>query len=124
MNAGIRFKLSFMMFLEFFVWGGWFVTLGTFLSQNLQASGPETANVFSTQSWGAIIAPFIIGLIADRYFNAERILGVLHIVGAILMYQMYTAPDVSVFFPYALGYMIIYMPTLALVNSISSTSMW
>jgi len=123
MNAGIRFKLSFMMFLEFFVWGGWFVTLGTFLSQNLQASGPETANVFSTQSWGAIIAPFIIGLIADRYFNAERILGVLHIVGAILMYQMYTAPDVSVFFPYALGYMIIYMPTLALVNSISFRQM-
>jgi len=112
-----------MMFLEFFVWGGWFVTLGTFLSQNLQASGPETANVFSTQSWGAIIAPFIIGLIADRYFNAERILGVLHIVGAILMYQMYTAPDVSVFFPYALGYMIIYMPTLALVNSISFRQM-
>lgn len=123
MNAGIRFKLSFMMFLEFFVWGGWFVTLGTFLSQNLQASGPETANVFSTQSWGAIIAPFIIGLIADRYFNAERILGLLHIVGAILMYQMYTAPDVSVFFPYALGYMIIYMPTLALVNSISFRQM-
>lgn len=123
MNAGIRFKLSFMMFLEFFVWGGWFVTLGTFLSQNLQASGPETANVFSTQSWGAIIAPFIIGLIADRYFNAERILGVLHIVGALLMYLMYTAPDVSVFFPYALGYMIIYMPTLALVNSISFRQM-
>lgn len=123
MNVGIRFKLSFMMFLEFFVWGGWFVTLGTFLSQNLQASGPETANVFSTQSWGAIIAPFIIGLIADRYFNAERILGVLHIVGALLMYLMYTAPDVSVFFPYALGYMIIFMPTLSLVNSISFRQM-
>lgn len=123
MNAGIRFKLSFMMFLEFFIWGGWFVTLGTFLSQNLQASGPETANVFSTQSWGAIIAPFIIGLIADKYFNAERILGVLHLVGALLMYLMYSAPDVSVFFPYALGYMIIYMPTLALVNSISFRQM-
>lgn len=119
MNTTIRFKLSFMMFLEFFIWGSWFVTLGTFLSQKLNASGLETANVFSTQSWGAIIAPFIIGLIADKYFNAERILGVLHILGAILMYQMYQATEVSVFYPYALGYMILYMPTLALVNSVS-----
>lgn len=119
MNTTIRFKLSFMMFLEFFIWGSWFVTLGTFLSQKLNATGLETANVFSTQSWGAIIAPFIIGLIADKYFNAERILGVLHILGALLMYQMYQATDVSVFYPYALGYMILYMPTLALVNSVS-----
>lgn len=112
-----------MMFLEFFVWGAWFVTLGTFLSQNLKASGLETANVFSTQSWGAIIAPFIIGLIADKYFNAERILGILHILGAFLMYQMYSATDISVFYPYVLAYMIIYMPTLALVNSVSFRQM-
>lgn len=82
MSVSIRFKLSFMMFLEFFIWGAWFVTLGTFLIQNLKASQYEIANVFSTQSLGAIIAPFIIGMIADRYFNAERILGILHIVGA------------------------------------------
>ncbi|MFA6275712.1 MAG: nucleoside permease [Pedobacter sp.] len=123
MNSTTRIKLSFMMFLEFFIWGAWFVTLGTFLATNLKASGPETGSVFSTQSWGAIIAPFIIGLIADRYFNAEKILGVLHIVGAILMYQMYNATDISVFYPYALGYMILYMPTLALVNSVSFNQM-
>jgi len=107
------------MFLEFFIWGAWFVTLGTFLSQNLHASELEKASVFSTQSFGAIIAPFIIGLIADRYFNAERILGVLHLVGACLMYQMYQATDVGAFYPYVLAYMILYMPTLALVNSVS-----
>lgn len=107
------------MFLEFFIWGAWFVTLGTYLAQDLNASGLETANVFSTQSWGAIIAPFIIGLIADRFFNAERILGVLHLVGAVLMYQLYKAPDVGVFYPYVLAYMVLYMPTLALVNSLS-----
>jgi len=112
-----------MMFLEFFIWGAWFVTLGTFLSQSLNASGLETANVFSTQSWGAIIAPFIIGLIADKYFNAERILGVLHLAGAILMFQMYSAPNVGVFYPYVLAYMILYMPTLALVNSVSFRQM-
>ena len=112
-----------MMFLEFFIWGGWFVTLGTFLGNNLNATGGESARVFSTQSWGAIIAPFIIGLIADRYINAEKILGALHIIGAILMYQMYNADNISVFYPYVLVYMILYMPTIALVNSVSFNQM-
>jgi len=115
----VRFQLSAMMFLEFFIWGGWFVTLGTFLGNNLEATGTQTAMAFSTQSWGAIIAPFIIGLIADKFFNAERILGFLHLAGAVLLYMMYTSQNFSTFYPYILGYMIIYMPTLALVNSIS-----
>lgn len=123
MDNKIKIQLSFMMFLEFFIWGGWFVTLGTFLGNNLNATGAESAMAFSTQSWGAIIAPFIIGLVADRYFNAERILGVLHLLGAVLMYQMYTAVDFAGFYPYILGYMILYMPTLALVNSISFNQM-
>ena len=123
MSNFTRFQLSFMMFLEFFIWGGWFVTLGSFLGNNLNASGAESAMAFSTQSWGAIIAPFIIGLIADRYFNAERILGVLHIIGAILMYQMSQTTEFSTFYPYVLGYMIAYMPTLALVNSVSFNQM-
>ena len=123
MNSKIKFQLSTMMFLEFFIWGGWFVTLGTFLGNNLNATGAEMGMAFSTQSWGAIIAPFIIGLIADRYFNAERILGVLHLAGAFLMYQMYGATEFSTFYPYVLGYMILYMPTLALVNSISFKQM-
>ena len=123
MSSTIRIKLSFMMFLEFFIWGSWFVTLGTFLAVNLTASGSQTASVFSTQSWGAIIAPFIIGLIADRYFNAEKILGFLHLIGAVLMYQMYNATDITVFYPYVFGYMVLYMPTLALVNSVSFNQM-
>lgn len=123
MKFGIRFQLSFMMFLEFFIWGGWFVTLGTFLGNNLNATDGEIALAFSTQSWGAIIAPFIIGLIADRYFNAERILGALHLIGAMLLYLMYHTTEFDVFYPYVLGYMVLYMPTLALVNSISFNQM-
>ena len=69
MKSLIRVQLSVMMFLEFFIWGGWFVTLGTFMGQNLNATAGEIGAAFSTQSWGAIIAPFIIGLIADRYFK-------------------------------------------------------
>ncbi|WP_312669304.1 MFS transporter, partial [Stutzerimonas nitrititolerans] len=76
-------RLSLMMFLQFFIWGGWFVTLGTFLANNLSATGGQIGMAFSTQSWGAILAPFVIGLIADRYFNAERLLAILHLVGAV-----------------------------------------
>ncbi|MBS4062927.1 MAG: nucleoside permease [Chitinophagaceae bacterium] len=123
MALSTRIQLSLMMFLEFFIWGGWFVTLGTFLGNNLAASGAESGQVFSTQSWGAIIAPFIIGLIADRFINAERILGVLHLLGALLMYKMYGAENISTFYPYVLAYMICYMPTLALVNSVSFNQM-
>lgn len=123
MKSTIRVQLSFMMFLEFFIWGAWFVTLGTFLAKNLNATEFEKANVFSTQSWGAIIAPFIIGLIADRFFNAERILGILHLAGAALMYMMFKSENTAAFYPYVLSYMILYMPTLALVNSVSFRQM-
>lgn len=123
MTLANRIKLSAMMFLEFFIWGAWFVTLGTFLGNNLQASGTQTAAAFSTQSFGAIIAPFIIGLIADKYFNAERILGILHLAGAALMYMMFRADDFSQFYPFVFAYMVVYMPTLALVNSVSFNQM-
>jgi len=118
-NSGITARLSVMMFLQFFIWGGWFVTLGSYLLYNLSTTDAQSSMAFSTQSWGAIIAPFIIGLIADRYFNAERILAFLHLAGAVLMYLMYQATDFSNFYPYVLAYMILYMPTLALVNSVS-----
>lgn len=122
-NTGITTRLSVMMFLQFFIWGGWFVTLGTYMGNNISATDGQIAQAFSTQSLGAIIAPFIIGLIADRFFNAERILGVLHLVGAVLMYLMANAEDFSTFYPYLLGYMILYMPTLALVNSVAFRTM-
>src|SRR5215470_10507836 len=112
-----------MMFLQFFIWGGWFVTMGSYLAANLHASGAQTGLAYSTQSWGAIIAPFIVGLIADRYVNAERLLGALHIAGGILMYALFNARDFGAFYPYVLAYMILYMPTLALVNAISFRQM-
>jgi nucleoside transporter len=112
-----------MMFLEFFIWGAWFVTLGTFLGNNLKATDGDIALAFSTQSWGAIIAPFVIGIIADRYFNAERILGVLHLLGALLMYFMYQSTVFESFYILVLVYMVLYMPTLALVNSVSFNQM-
>ncbi|MFQ3352369.1 MAG: nucleoside transporter [Candidatus Marivariicella framensis] len=119
----IKFQLSFMMFLEFFIWGGWFVTMGTFLSQSFNASGSQLAQAYETQSIGAIIAPFIIGLIADRYFSAQKILGFLHILGAVILYLAGTSDDFLSFYPFVLIYMILYMPTLALVNSVAFRQM-
>ncbi|QIL75252.1 MULTISPECIES: nucleoside permease [Hymenobacter] len=123
MTSSIRIKLSIMMFLEFFIWGAWFVTLGTYLLRNLSATGTQVGVAFLTQSIGAIVAPFIIGLIADRFFSAQKILGVLHLAGALLLWRASSSPDFGSFYPNILTYMILYMPTLALVNSIAFRQM-
>ncbi len=123
MKTTIKIRLCTMMFLEFFIWGGWFVTMGSYLAANLHASGVQTGLAYSTQSWGAIIAPFIVGLIADRYFNAERLLGIFHLAGGVLMYALYSTRDFAAFYPFLFAYMILYMPTLALVNAISFRQM-
>ncbi|MBS1524085.1 MAG: nucleoside permease [Bacteroidetes bacterium] len=123
MTPFVRLKLSTMMFLEFFIWGAWFVTMGTYLMTSLHASGTQNADAYLTQAFGAVLAPFIIGLIADKYFSAQKILGVLHLIGAALLFYESIAPDFARFYPGILAYMIVYMPTLALVNSVSFKQM-
>ncbi len=119
----VKIRLSLMMFLEFFVWGSWYVTMGTFLGANIQAKDQDISLAFSTQSLGAILAPFLVGLIADRYFQAQKILGSIHLLGAVMLYALHQAVYFTAFFPILLGYMILFMPTLALVNSISFNQM-
>ena len=123
MTTGIRIKLSTMMFLEFFIWGAWFVTMGTYLGKTLHASPIQNSGAYAAQSWGAILAPFIIGLIADRYFSAQKVLGVLHLVGGALLLYITTIDNFQAFYPVMLAYMILYMPTLALVNSVAFRQM-
>lgn len=106
------------MFLEFFIWGVWFVTLGTYVLQQLDGSGTQVGLAFLSQSIGAILAPFIVGLIADRYFPAQRIFGALHLAGAALLWYCATVPNFEAFYPVVLLYMVLYMPTLALANAI------
>ena len=119
MRLTTRVQLSVMMFLQFFVWGAWFVTMGTYLPHAFKASGVQIGTAYLSQSIGAIIAPFIIGLIADRFFPAQKILGVLHLLGGALMWYISTATDYSTFLPIIIAYMVLYMPTIALANSIS-----
>lgn len=123
MKTRVRLQLSVMMFLEFFVWGSWFVTMGTYLGQSLGTDAGAVGTAYMTQAWGAIVAPFVVGLIADRFFAAQRLLGVIHLIGAALMYFIGNAVDFEGFFPLLLVYMILYMPTLALANSVAFNQM-
>jgi nucleoside transporter len=120
MNFKVRLQLSVMMFLNFFVWGIWFVTMGTYLIKgNIGATDGQTGLAYGTQCLGAIIAPFIIGMIADRFFAAQKILGVLHIIGAGLLFYLTTITNFSSFYSILLIYMILFMPSLGLVNAIA-----
>lgn len=121
----IRARLSVMMFLQYFVWGAWFVTLGTYILSN---TGKEGAKIFEdgfigiaygTASIGGMIAPFFVGMIADRFFSSERILAVLHLAGAGFLYYLSTLTDQRLIYAALIGYFICYMPTLALSNSLS-----
>jgi len=117
-------RLGAMMFLQFFIWGAWFVTLGTYLVQGpLQASASQVATAFLSQSIGAIVAPFLVGLIADRYFAAQRILALLHLAGAALMWGASTASSFGAFSACVMAYMLLFMPTLALANSVAMRHM-
>jgi len=123
MSTTTRFQLMVMMFLEFLIWGSWYVTMGTYLGDNLQATGVQIGLAYQTVSIGAIIAPFFIGLIADRFFPAQRILGVLHLVGAVVLYFLGQQSTFNGFYPLILAYMLLYMPTLALVNAVAFKQM-
>jgi nucleoside transporter len=113
-----------MMFINFFIWGIWFVTMGTYLTKGIiAATGAQTGLAYGTQCLGAIIAPFIVGMIADKFFSAQKILGVLHIIGSVLLYLLSTKSAFDSFYTLLLFYMILFMPTLALVNSISMNQM-
>src|SRR5680860_1046023 len=119
MKSSIRIQLSLLMFLEYFIWGAWYVTMGTYLFANLQASAVQVGSSYANLAIAAIISPFFVGLIADRYFEAQKVMGVLHIAGAIVLYYVSTVVEFNEFWWSILLYTLLYMPTMALANSIS-----
>lgn len=119
MNLTVRTQLSIMMFVNFFIWGAWFVTLSTYLKDGLKFDLSDVAAAYSTTNWGAIISPFLVGMIADRFFSSERVLGVLHLLGGLIMFYAATVTDPGTLFWVLLVYAACYMPSLALTNTIS-----
>src|SRR4030095_10411382 len=123
MKPTTRLQLSVMMFLQFFIWGAWYVTMGTYLDKVLGATGIQVGAAYSAMAIATIFSPIFVGMIADRFFSAQKLLGVLHIVGALLLYYITKIDNPSFFYWILLLYSLMYAPTLALANSVAFRQM-
>lgn len=119
----MKIRLSIVMFIQFFIWGSWYITMGTYLKYTLHFSGAQIGLAYSTAAIASMISPFIIGMIADRYFSANRVMAFLNAVGVILLCLLTQVKEFSLFFPLLLLYTICYMPTTALCNSVSMVNL-
>ncbi len=123
MTAITKIRLSTMMFFEYFIWGAWYVTVGTWMSSTLHFSGQQVGLVAGTTAVGAIVAPFLVGLIADKFFATEKVLATLHILGAAFLFLTSRQTSFGMVYASLLLYSLCYMPTMALANSLSFRQM-
>src|SRR5580765_2748296 len=119
MQTALKTKLSIFMFLQYFIWGSWYVSMGTYLANVLKFSGQEIGAAYGAFAIGSMISPFFVGLIADRFFASEKLLAVLGILGGALLFAMARLTTFSAFYPVLILYCASYVPTLALGNSLS-----
>ncbi len=107
------------MLLEYFIWGSWYVTMGTYMTEFLHSSGVQIGAAYGALAIATMISPFFVGLVADRFFAAQKIMGVLHLVGGVLLYLATQITDSTTFYWIIIFYSLLYMPTIALSNSIA-----
>ena len=119
----VKVRLAAMMFLEYFIWGAWYVTVGTWLGQTQHFSGTQIGLVAGTTAVGAIVSPFLAGWVADRFFATQYVLAVLHAAGAVLLYMASQRSSFTAIYWLVLAYACVYMPTLALTNSLAFRQM-
>lgn len=117
----IKFRLTLLSFLQFFVWGAWLITIANYWFGTKQWDGTKFGAVFSTMGIASVFMPTLVGIIADRWINAERIYGMLHILYAAVLFYLPQVTTPDTFFVVMLLAMVFYMPTIALANSISYT---
>ena len=108
-----------MMFLNFVIWGCWYVTIGTYLTATLKFSGTQTGAIFGTTALASMISPLFVGLIADRFFSTERVLAALHLIGALFLYLVTRTASFGAVYALMFIYCLCYFPTLALTTSIT-----
>ena len=123
MKLTTRIQLMVMMFLMFFTWGAWYGQMGKYLFTTLKASGDQIGSAYATFSIASIIAPFFVGMIADRFFSAQKVMGVLNLLGAGILYLLIQNQDPDKFFWYILAYTLTFAPNLALSSSIAMNQM-
>ena len=123
MKPRILITLSLMMFLQYFIWGSWYVTMGTFMTTILKSTGIQIGAAYSALAIATMISPFFIGMVADRFFAAQRLMGILHIIGGILLFLASRVESNAPFYWVILLYSLAYMPTIALSNSVAFRQM-
>jgi len=119
MSKTLYFKLSLLFFLQFFLWGSWYVTLGTYLLETLGFSGREVGLIYGATAIAAAVSPFLLGLLADRFFNLERLLSILHLGGGVVMLMVSFFEHFAWFYPGLIIYALLYIPTFSLSNAMA-----
>ncbi|RLD61653.1 MAG: MFS transporter, partial [Bacteroidetes bacterium] len=116
---GIKVRLTFMNFLQFFVWGAWLISLGGYMIVTLKFTGGQVGSIYATMGIASLFMPALMGIIADKWVNAERVFGMSHIIGAVLLFLASQATDFGSMYIIMLGISLFYMPTIALDNTVS-----